>query len=144
MPRFDPDRIARLVSEMRKAIGRLTDLRALDREAFLRDPDKMGSAKYHFIVSIEAAIDICNHIISKNGYRAPEDYADSFQVVGEQGAFEVEFTKDLKEMARFRNRLVHLYWEIDDDQLYEILQTRMQDFKKFLDRTARFLDLPNS
>jgi uncharacterized protein YutE (UPF0331/DUF86 family) len=144
MPRFDPDRIARLVSEMRKATGRLGRLRALDKEALLQDPDKIGSAKYHFIVSIEAAIDICNHVISKNGYRVPEDYADSFQVVGEQGAFEVEFTKDLKEMARFRNRLVRLHWEIDDDQLYGILQTRMEDSKRFLDRIARFLDLPNS
>jgi len=144
MPRFDPDRIGRLVSEMRKANGRLSDLRALDKQVLLRDPDKVGSAKYHFIVSIEAAIDICNHIVSKSGYRAPEDYADSFQVLGEQGAFEGDFTKDLKEMARFRNRLVHLYWEIDDDQLYEILQTRLQDFKRFLDHVARFLDLPNS
>jgi len=85
MPRFDPDRIGRLVSEMRKANGRLTNLRALDKQAFLRDPDKVGSAKYHFIVSIEAAIDICNHIVSKSGYRAPEDYADSFQVLGRTG-----------------------------------------------------------
>ncbi len=32
MPRFDPDRIGRLVSEMRKANGRLTNLRALDKQ----------------------------------------------------------------------------------------------------------------
>ena len=42
-------------------------------------------------------------------------------------------------MARFQNRLVHLYWEVDDEQLYEILQERLDDFKKFLDAMARFL-----
>ena len=82
---------------------------------------------------------MCHHVISRNGYRVPEDYADTFSVMGEQGAFDKELTKDLANMARFRNRLVHLYWEVDDEQLYEILQERLDDFKKFLDAMARFL-----
>lgn len=141
MPRFNPDKIARLISEMRKALSRLESLKNLDKESFLGDPDKIGSAKYYFIVSIESAIDICNHIISQNGYRAPEDYADTFQVLGEKGAFDKEFVQDLKKMARFRNRLIHLYWEVDDEQVCEILHTRLDDFKKFIDNIALFLGL---
>jgi len=141
MPLFNPDKITRLVSEMRKAVSRLKSLGSLERKSFLEDPDKIGSAKYHFVVAIESSIDICNHIISQNGYRAPEDYADTFQVLGEQGVFEEEFLKVLKDMARFRNRLTHLYWEVDDEQVYEILQSRLSDFKTFLDRVAAFLKL---
>jgi uncharacterized protein YutE (UPF0331/DUF86 family) len=141
MPLFNPDKITRLVSQMRKAINRLKSLATLDKKSFLDDPDKIGSAKYHFVVAIESSIDICNHIISQNGYRAPEDYADTFEVLGEQGVFENEFLKVLKDMARFRNRLTHLYWEVDDDQVYEILQSRLIDFKTFLDRIAAFLGL---
>jgi uncharacterized protein YutE (UPF0331/DUF86 family) len=104
------------------------------------DPDKIGSTKYHFIVSIESAIDISNHIISQNGYRTPEDYADTFQVLAEKSAFDNRFASTLKEMSKFRNRLVHLYWEIDDEQVYEILQSRLEDFKIFLDNIAAFLE----
>ncbi len=141
MPQYNPDKIAKLVSEMRKAIFRLKSLKALDKEAFLNDPDKIGSAKYHFIVAIESAIDICNHVISQNGYRAPEDYGDTFWILGEQGAFDKDFISDLKEMAKFRNRLIHLYWEVDDEQLHEILQLRLDDFKRFLHGIALFLRL---
>lgn len=141
MPLFNPDKIAKLVSEMRKAINRLKSLKTLDKESFLNDPDKIGSAKYNFIITIESAIDICNHIISQNGYRAPENYADTFQVLTDHGAFDSAFVKDLKEMGRFRNRLVHLYWEVDDEQVYEILQTRLDDLKTFLDKIAVFLSL---
>jgi uncharacterized protein YutE (UPF0331/DUF86 family) len=141
MPLFNPDKITRLVSEMRKAINRLKSLATLDKKSLLDDPDKIGSAKYHFVVAIESSIDICNHIISQNGYRAPEDYADTFEVLGEEGVFETEFLKVLKDMARFRNRLTHLYWEVDDGQVYEILQSRLIDFKTFLDRIAAFLKL---
>jgi uncharacterized protein YutE (UPF0331/DUF86 family) len=141
MPVFNPDKITRLVSEMRKAVSHLQSLSTLDQKSFLNDPDKIGSAKYHFITAIESAIDICSHVISQNGYRAPEDYGDTFQVLGEQGAFKEDFVKDLKNMAKFRNRLIHLYWEVDDGQVYEILQSKLGDFKTFLDKVAMFLKL---
>lgn len=141
MPQYNPDKITKLISEMRKAINRLKSLKALDKAAFLNDPDKIGSAKYYFIVAIESAIDICNHVISQNGYRAPEDYGDTFWILGEQGAFDKDFISDLKEMAKFRNRLIHLYWEVDDEQLHEILQMRLDDFKRFLHDIALFLRL---
>lgn len=124
MPLFNPDKIAKLVSEMRKAINRLKSLKTLDKESFLSDPDKIGSTKYNFIIAIESAIDICNHIISQNGCRTPEDYADTFQVLGEQGAFDKDFTTGLKNMAKFSNRLIHLYWEVDDEQYLDALIPR--------------------
>ena len=141
MPLFHQDKIVKLISEIRKAYKHLNSLKTLTKELFLGDPDKICSAKYNFIIAIEATIDICNHIISHNGYRAPDDYADTFQILGEQGAFNKDFINVLKDMAKFRNRLVHLYWEVDDVQLYEILQTRLIDFKTFLNNIAVFLEL---
>jgi len=141
MPQFNPDKIASLVSEMRKGINRLKSLGTLDKESFLNDPDKIGSAKYNFVITIESAINICNHTISQNGYRAPEDYADTFQVLGEQGIFDKGFLGTLKDLARFRNRLIHLYREVNDEQIYEILNSRLDDFKTFLNRIAAFLKL---
>ncbi len=63
--------------------------------------------------------------------------------MGEVGALDTDFSDDLRNMAKFRNRLVHLYWEVDDQQLYEILQNRLVDFKKFLDSLASFLGWQN-
>lgn len=140
MPLYDADRILKLVSTLREAVGHLNRHKASRKDIFLDDPDKIASAKYNFIVAIESAIDICNHLISKNGYRVPEDYADSFAVLGEIGAFSKEEVGVLKEMARYRNRLVHIYWKVEADQVYEILQSRLNDFKVFLDQIARFLD----
>jgi len=139
MPRYDQEKMVKLVSELRKSVSRLMELGKLHPDKFLKDSDKIGSSKYHFIVAIESTIDMCNHIISRNGYRIPEDYGDTFAVMGEVGAIEKGFAEELVKMAKFRNRLVHLYWEVDDRQLYEILQTRLGDFKKFLDAVSTFL-----
>ena len=56
MPLFNPDKIASLVSEMRKAINHLKSLGNLVKELFLNDPDKIGSAKYNFVIAIESVI----------------------------------------------------------------------------------------
>ena len=143
MPRFNPERIRKMVSSMRVAVIQLSDLRRLNEKDFLNDSHKIASAKYNFIIGIEAAIDIGNHIISQNGFRAPEDYADTFTVLGEHGVVDKEFVRVLKNMARFRNRLVHLYWDVEDKQVYEIMQTRVGDFKTFLNHVSSFLGLGN-
>ncbi|MDO9210413.1 MAG: DUF86 domain-containing protein [Deltaproteobacteria bacterium] len=131
----------KITSEVLSALQRLEDLRKLSEEEFAADPHKVASAKYNLIVAIEGAVDLSNHIISKNGFRTPEDYADTFRVMEEKGVFDAEFTNSLIQMARFRNRLVHIYWDIDDAEIYRIIQTRLQDIKQFLKKFGNFIGL---
>lgn len=129
---INEDKVRKLCHELKKALTRLKALASLPQEEFVNDPDKVGSAKYHFIVAIEAAIDLCNHIITKNNYRPPEDYSDTFRVMGEVKIFDGAFVKNLVSMAKFRNRLVHIYWEVDDALLYKILTLNLVDIERFL------------
>jgi uncharacterized protein YutE (UPF0331/DUF86 family) len=46
----------------------------------------------------------------------------------------------LVEMAKFRNRLVHAYWDIAPDAVYEILQRCTGDFQLFQKKTVDFLN----
>lgn len=91
-------------------------------------------------MSIEASIDLCNHLISKNGYRVPDGYSDSFRVLAEKGILNHDFVETkLSVMARFHNRLVHQYWAIDIDLLYDILQNNLVDFERYLDEIKQHL-----
>jgi len=58
----------------------------------------------------------------------------------EAGAFEHEFAETLTRMVRFRNRLVHLYWEVDDAIVYDLARTRIDDIDNFLHRLSSLLD----
>lgn len=82
----------KVTSEVLSALQRLGDLGKIPEPEFLADPHKVGSAKYSLIVAIEGTLDLCNHVISKNGFRTPEDYADTFRVPEERGVFDAEFT----------------------------------------------------
>ena len=138
---FNQDKVRKLTSEILIMLERLEDLKKMTLDDFLSDPHKIGSAKYSFVVAIESMIDLCNHIITKNGYRTPEDYADTFRVLFEKGAFDEAFINTLIRMARFRNRLVHVYWKVDDREIYNILQSNLQDIPIFLRKIGAFIGI---
>jgi len=100
---LDTEKIGTLVSSIREALNRLKEIKDLSQSEFFGDKHKQDSAKNNFIVSIEAAIDIANHLISRKGFRAPEDYADTFRVLKEANILSQEFSSELEKMARFRN-----------------------------------------
>lgn len=137
--KFDKDKITKLSSEIFNAMEKLNELSLLSKKDFLSDPHRVASAKYFLIVSIEAAIDMCNHLISRNRWRVPEDYTDTFKVIGEKGIFSKGFVEKLIEMAKFRNRLVHIYWEVDNEVIYEIIQENIQDIEEFVAAFMKFI-----
>ena len=89
--------------------------------------------------AIEAAIDLSNHAISRLGLRSAEDYADAFRVLAEKGAFSDELLERLIQMARFRNRLVHFYFKMDDETVVRILRENLGDFSAFMDAYGAFI-----
>jgi uncharacterized protein YutE (UPF0331/DUF86 family) len=98
---------------------------------FLKNKILIGSAKYYLQVSIECCLDVANHIIATERFRAPRDYADSFKVLEENHVLDGNLGMKLGQMAKFRNRLVHLYGEIDDAYVYEFIGKDLQDIEGF-------------
>lgn len=127
----DQPKLDQMLSSLRGYVAVLRGLGTVARDEFLGNPDKIGNAKYHFVIAIECCIDIANHIVASENYRFPRDNADSFVALAEQGVLDGEFAITLGAMARFRNRLVHLYWHVDDGQVQEYLQTSLDDFDRF-------------
>ena len=101
------------------------------KEEFIKDKILIGSGKYYLQVSIEMCLDVAGHIIASEQLRAPKDYADSFSVLNEAGIISSVQCKQLRKMAKFRNRLVHLYSEIDDEYIYDFIQNNLGDFTNF-------------
>jgi uncharacterized protein YutE (UPF0331/DUF86 family) len=131
------EKLDQMLSNLRQYIGALRGLAEVPRETFLSNSDKIGNAKYHFVIAIECCIDIANHIISSENYRFPNDNADSFVVLVEHGVLGEDFQDNLRAMAGFRNRLVHLYWDVDDSKVFEYLRDSVSDLERFAQAIAQ-------
>ena len=83
------------------------------------------------MIAIEAALQICYHVCARQLRRVPEDYADCFALLGEAGLLGPALSQNLQQMARFRNVLVHVYWQVDESQVYAVLQSNLDDLREF-------------
>jgi len=140
MTRFNIDRIRHLIGEINSAFYKLEKIRKISQEEFLKSQEKIDSSKYNLIIIIEGAIDICNHIVARAGGRAPTDYGDCFAILGELEILSPELVEKLKKMAKFRNLLVHLYWKVDNQRVFNIIQKDINDIKLFLLAIKRFIN----
>ena len=129
----------RLFAEMDEALRKLRNLSKHSKDDFLAHYEKTDTAKYNFIVAIEAVIDICNRIISQRRLGLPQDYSDVIKLIGQQGIVEADLVGRLVEMVKFRNMLVHIYWKIENDRLYQYLRENLGDFEAFKEAIREYL-----
>ena len=94
-------------------------------------------SKHLLQVSIEAMLDIANHIIARNRWGIPAKSADSLRILQEKGYFSKEEQELFGTMIKFRNRVVHLYHSVSEKEVYRILQDNLQDFSLFLKAIAK-------
>lgn len=106
---------------------------------FMNNRHIRGSAKYHLLIAVEAVLDLSSHIITYNGWRLPEDYADTFLVMAENNIVTWEEACSLSDMARFRNRLVHQYYKIDDEVIWEILISDRSEILTYAEKILQSL-----
>jgi uncharacterized protein YutE (UPF0331/DUF86 family) len=54
-----------------------------------------------------------------------------------EGVFDKDLTERLKNMAKFRNKLIHRYWEINDKLIFEYAQEDLNDFIDFMETIGK-------
>lgn len=89
------------------------------------DPMWLRGVKYTFITSIEACIDVAQHICSAQGWGPPADNGDAMKVLGRHGALTADVSDSMRRAVGFRNVLVHEYVKVSD----EIVMSRLQDLR---------------
>lgn len=106
-----------------------------DRRA---DPMWLRGVKYTFVTSIEACIDVAQHICSAQGWGPPADNGDAMKVLGSHGVLNGELSDVMRKAVGFRNVLVHEYVEVSD----EIVVARLGDLgdlEQFVERVLALL-----
>jgi uncharacterized protein YutE (UPF0331/DUF86 family) len=91
------------------------------------------------LVSIQATIDITSHLIAEKGLSKPATYRESFEILGKSGLIDEELASELSDLAGFRNVLVHVYWGLDLEEVYGVLQNDLRVLRAFRDEVKELL-----
>ena len=129
---IDHERITEKIEFMKNNLNKLKELADQEKKDFLNDYRNYDTAKYNLQATIKAMIDISTHIISRKEYGKPKTNADSFRILAENDVIEKGLLSTFVKMSKFRNRIVHLYDQIDEGQIYKILNNNLGDFDEFI------------
>ena len=137
------ERIKEHLKHLNKYYLLLFDIRQRNYADFEKDAILRGGSERFLQLAIESCLNIGNRLISLEQFNKPTDtpetYADIFLQLKNLGVIDGPFCDRLVKMAKFRNRLVHLYWEVDKKRVYEIIQNNLDDFKLFEQSIVNFL-----
>ena len=128
------------LSQIRTSSVRLKKMQELTREKFLANPDYYAISEHHLRRALESMFDIGRHVIAKKGLGKPENYSQIIELLGQHRIINTEFSKGIKKMAGYRNRLVHEYANISAEEIYNIIATRLEDFEQFGKYIVEFLE----
>jgi uncharacterized protein YutE (UPF0331/DUF86 family) len=134
------DLLLQRIQEIRSALDHLRTDGGRSQAEFLADANLIDAVKYRLVVAIEAAVSICTHVAARLARRTPESYADCFELLAGAGIISADLAVRLGQMARFRNRLVHLYWKVDNERLWRILQEDLGDLDAYVDAIGVVLE----
>ena len=122
---------AKIVAERMAWINRmLANLRALPLDtyaAFQSDPRNLAAAESYLRRALEALLDLGRHVLAKGFGQAVTEYKEVAMALVQTGVLNQQKGNLLRELAGYRNRLVHFYHEISNQELYEICTVRLND-----------------
>ena len=140
MSPLDKETIQKRLLKLRQIISSLHLYAQETQKNFITDSMLSDASMYQLTIGIEIVIDIGNHILSESFQKSAEDYTAVLQLLGEVGIAPKKMIEANKNMAGFRNILVHDYIEVDIKKVYKYLQKAPDVFQQFADCYIKFLD----
>jgi uncharacterized protein YutE (UPF0331/DUF86 family) len=134
-----PEVIRKRLNKLDEYLSILYNLRKYSFDNFTRDPERYGSAERFLHLSIEAILDMGNHVIADLELGIVNWYSDIPAILEKNGYIDSDMEKEWLQMIGFRNTLVHNYLEIDRRIVYDVLQNHLKDIKKIRKIFAQFL-----
>lgn len=128
----DRVKLRQKIAFIEKNLRLLENLRNVPFEEFDQDSVNFNAAVRLLQISIESMLDIANHIVARERLGMPNTYAESFDFLASGKVITSEYASRVKSMVRFRNRAVHLYMDMSEKEVYNILQHHLDDFREFI------------
>ncbi len=113
----------------------LRDIRGLpldDFATFVADRRNVWAAESCLRRSLEALFDLGRHILSKGFGLGVTEYKAIAVQLQVDGVLSPEEAATLRILAGYRNRLVHYYNEISDEELYQVCTGQLSDVERVL------------
>jgi len=102
-----PEIVAERAAWIRRMLSGLRALPLVSYEDFVADPRSPAAAESFLRRALEALLDLGRHVLARGFGRPAAEHKEIATGLGEVGVLDPRMAGVLREMAGFRNRLVH-------------------------------------
>lgn len=139
-----PTRIrASVVSErvawVRSMLQSIRDLPMNSYAQFVSDPRNVAAAESFLRRGIEALLDLGRHTLAKGFGCAVTEYKDIGNKLAEVNIIPDDRVATLRKIAGYRNRMVHFYHEITQEELYNICTCNISEIEEILEILIKWI-----
>lgn len=131
----------RVLADIERHVLLLRDAAALPRQELFADPLRALGVQHALQIAIEGVVSLSHHLIAYGNFATPERDADTPQILLHHGVLsDAGLAARIPAMIRFRNLLVHRYWQVEQAKLSTVLDTNLDDLVHFAEQVQQFLD----
>lgn len=111
----------------------LVEIRALplnSKSEFLQDSRNIWTAESCLRRALEALFDLGRHVAAKGFGEAVTEYKEIASALRRHNVISIDDVSLMQKLAGYRNRLVHFYHDVSEDELFEICSSRLGDVER--------------
>lgn len=131
--------VAERVSWIQDMIAGIRKLPLEDFDQFTADPRNPAAAESYLRRGIEALLDLGRHILAKGFGAAGIEYKEICIRLAQGGLLSKEQQIMMRQIAGYRNRMVHFYQEISSQELYKLCTQNVQDMETILEALLQWI-----
>jgi uncharacterized protein YutE (UPF0331/DUF86 family) len=126
----DPELVAKKLALIETCVQQL---RSLGRpEAIRADIREERFVEHTLQIAIQAALDVASHIVSDERLGEPETNRELFDLLVRAGRLPPALAPMLRNMAGFRNVVVHGYQDVDLGVVEDVVRNHLDDLLAFV------------
>ncbi len=133
----DKDLIAKRLAMIETYVEQLHRLARPDQ--IERDLREERFVEHTLQIAIQAAIDVASHIVSDRRLGEPRTNRELFDLLASGGWIATDLAERLRQMAGFRNLLVHEYARLDLQLVREVVEHHLDDLLELASAIRRVL-----
>ena len=124
----------------KEIIDALERYRQMSLEDFLNDHTIQAASELYMLRGIEVIVDVGNHLLSEVFQCSAKEYKEVLLLLGEKSIMPQDFAEQNSDMVGFRNRLAHVYMDMDYTKVYDYLVKAPDIFRKFTKYFIEFVE----
>lgn len=129
---IEHDKIRQKLQFMRDRLRLLEHVQGMSIDDFENQPFVLDGSLRSLQVLIESMLDIGSHIVAREGFGIPQTYSHVIELLAEHGVITKEKATTYASMVKFRNRIVHMYDDVDAKVVYQLIKNNLDDFRDFM------------